>query len=162
MSTFTLDPQTFTALVMEHQAALYRTARSLLSNPQDAEDAVQQAICAAFAHREQLREPEKFKAWLLRILVNTCYEQLRRQRRTVELSAVEDTLTAPGQDPTESISLWQAVLALPEPMRYVVTLFYYEDCTIAQTAQILNLSQGAVKTRLSRARDQLRKILTED
>ena len=78
----------------------------------------------AFAHREQLREPEKFKAWLLRILVNTCYEQLRRQRRTVELSAVEDTLTAPGQDPTESISLWQAVLALPEPMRCVVTLFY--------------------------------------
>ena len=125
MSTFTLDPQTFTALVMEHQAALYRTARSLLSNPQDVEDAVQQAICAAFAHREQLREPEKFKAWLLRILVNTCYEQLRRQRRTVELSAVE-------------------------------------DCTVAQTAQILNLSQGAVKTRLSRARDQLRKLLTED
>lgn len=162
MSTFTLDPQTFTALVMEHQAALYRTARSLLSNPQDVEDAVQQAICASFAHREQLREPEKFKAWLLRILVNTCYEQLRRQRRTVELSAVEDTLTAPGQDPTESISLWQAVLALPEPMRCVVTLFYYEDCTIAQTAQILNLSQGAVKTRLSRARDQLRKLLTED
>lgn len=162
MSTFTLDPQTFTALVMEHQAALYRTARSLLSNPQDVEDAVQQAICAVFAHREQLREPEKFKAWLLRILVNTCYEQLRRQRRTVELSAVEDTLTAPGQDPTESISLWQAVLALPEPMRCVVTLFYYEDCTVAQTAQILNLSQGAVKTRLSRARDQLRKLLTED
>ena len=71
-------------------------------------------------------------------------------------------LEAPNADPTEAISLWQAVLALPESLRTAVTLFYYEDCTVAQIAQILNISQGAVKLRLNRGRARLRTILNED
>ena len=93
MTNAVLDKETFCRLVEEHQSALYRTARSILSNQQDAED---------------------------------------------------------------------AVLQLPEPMRAAVTLFYYEDCSVAETAQILKISQGAVKTRLSRARDRLRQTFTEN
>ena len=57
---------------------------------------------------------------------------------------------------------YEAVLALPESLRTAVTLFYYEDCTVAQIAQILNISQGAVKLRLNRGRARLRTILNED
>lgn len=64
MTNAVLDKETFCRLVEEHQSALYRTARSILSNQQDAEDAVQEAVCAAYSHLDRLREPEKFKSWL--------------------------------------------------------------------------------------------------
>lgn len=73
MTKAVLDKETFCRLVEEHQNTLYRTARSILSNQQDAEDAVQEAIFSAYSHLDRLREPDKFKAWLLRILVNECY-----------------------------------------------------------------------------------------
>ena len=87
------------------------------------EDAVQEAICAAFAHRGDLRDPQCFKPWLLRIVVNTCYELCRKQKKVIDLGQVEGVLEAPNADPTEAISLWQAVLALPESLRTAVTLF---------------------------------------
>lgn len=162
MATQLMDKETFCTLILEHQNAMYRAARSILSSPEDVEDAVQEAVCAAFAHRGDLRDPQRFKPWLLRIVVNTCYEICRKQKKVVDLSQVEGVLEAPNADPTESISLWQAVLALPESLRTAVTLFYYEDCTVAQIAQILHISQGAVKLRLNRGRARLRTILQED
>ena len=146
MTNAVLDKETFCRLVEEHQSALYRTARSILSNQQDAEDAVQEAVCAAYSHR---------------ILVNECYDLCRRQRRTVDFDQMAEYLTTPEPDLAEHLTLWDAVLQLPEPMRAAVTLFYYEDCSVAETAQILKISQGAVKTRLSRARDRLRQTFTE-
>lgn len=162
MATQLMDKETFCTLILEHQNAMYRSARSILNNPQDVEDAVQDAICAAFAHRGDLRDLERFKPWLLRIVVNACYEMCRKQKKIIDLSQVETVLEAPSADLTESISLWQAVLTLPESLRVAVTLFYYEDCTVAQIAQVLNISQGAVKLRLNRGRARLRTILNED
>ena len=77
MTNSALDKEDFCHLVEVHQSALYRTARSILSNQQDVEDAVQEAVCAAYSHLDRLREPEKFKAWLLKILVNECYDLCR-------------------------------------------------------------------------------------
>lgn len=162
MATLLMDKETFCAHILEHQSAMYRAARSILNSPEDVEDAVQEAICAAFAHRGDLRDPQRFKPWILRIVVNACYEMGRKQKKVIDLSQVEASLEAPNADPTEAISLWQAVLALPESLRAAVTLFYYEDCTVAQIAQILNISQGAVKLRLNRGRARLRTILNED
>ena len=144
MTNAVLDKETFCRLVEEHQSALYRTARSILSNQQDAEDAVQEAVCAAYSHLDRLREPEKFKSWLLRILVNECYDLCRRQRRTVDFDQAAEYLTTPEPDLAEHLTLWDAVLQLPEPMRAAVTLFYYEDCSVAETAQILKISQEPV------------------
>ena len=144
MTNAVLDKETFCRLVEEHQSALYRTARSILSNQQDAEDAVQEAVCAAYSHLGRLREPEKFKSWLLRILVNECYDLCRRQRRTVDFDQAAEYLTTPEPDLAEHLTLWDAVLQLPEPMRAAVTLFYYEDCSVAETAQILKISQEPV------------------
>lgn len=156
------DKAAFMDLIEENQLALYRAAKAILHREEDVEDAVQEAICAAFAHRGDLRDPQRFKPWLLRIVVNTCYELCRKQKKVIDLGQVEGVLEAPNADPTEAISLWQAVLALPESLRTAVTLFYYEDCTVAQIAQILNISQGAVKLRLNRGRARLRTILNED
>ena len=110
MTNAVLDKETFCRLVEEHQSAFYRTARSILSNQQDAEDAVQEAVCAAYSHLDRLREPEKFKSWLLRILVNECYDLCRRQRRTVDFDQAAEYLTTPEPDLAEHLTLWDAVL----------------------------------------------------
>ena len=137
-----LDRERFVAQVTELQETLYRTARSILRNEQDAQDAVQEAVTQAFARLHTLRDPAKFKPWLLRILVNTCYDACRRRRSTVYLEAVEETLAAPQSDCEERMSLWSAVMRLPEEHKAVVT-------------------QGTVKTRLSRARGRLRQMLDQ-
>ena len=156
-----LDRERFVAQVTELQETLYRTARSILRNEQDAQDAVQEAVTQAFARLHTLRDPAKFKPWLLRILVNTCYDACRRRRSTVYLEAVEETLAAPQSDCEERMSLWSAVMRLPEEQKAVVTLFYYEDLPIRAICEVLGVTQGTVKTRLSRARGRLRQMLDQ-
>ena len=156
-----LDRERFVAQGTELQETLYRTARSILRNEQDAQDAVQEAVTQAFARLHTLRDPAKFKPWLLRILVNTCYDTCRRRRSTVYLEAVEETLAAPQSDCEERMSLWSAVMRLPEEQKAVVTLFYYEDLPIRAISEVLGVPQGTVKTRLSRARGRLRQMLDQ-
>ena len=156
-----LDRERFVAQVTELQETLYRTARSILRNEQDAQDAVQEAVTQAFARLHTLRDPAKFKPWLLRILVKTCYDACRRRRSTVYLEAVEETLAAPQSDCEERMSLWSAVMRLPEEQKAVVTLFYYEDLPIRAISEVLGVTQGTVKTRLSRARGRLRQMLDQ-
>ena len=152
----------FSSQVVRNQAAMFRLARSILPTDEDAEDAVQEAICSAYAKLDSLRDPERFRGWLLRILANQCYSECRKNRPTVDLSAVEDVLPAAGMDCTERMTLWQAVEQLPPDLRAAITLFYYEDCSIRQISGVLGLSQAAVKTRLHRGRVRLKQILNEE
>ncbi|MDY3691615.1 MAG: sigma-70 family RNA polymerase sigma factor [Dysosmobacter sp.] len=157
-----LDKETFSALVIQNQETLFHTAKAILRSDEDAEDAVQEAVCAAFERRESLREADKFRPWLLRILVNKCYDTCRRRRPTVDLEDVADYLPAKSQDHTERLTLWQAVMALSGDLRAVVTLFYYDGLSIREISGALGISEAAVKTRLSRGRAKLRQLLEEE
>lgn len=157
-----LDKETFSALVIQNQETLFHTAKAILRSDEDAEDAVQEAICAAFERRESLRETDKFRPWLLRILVNKCYDTCRRRRPTVDLEDVADYLPALSQDHTERLTLWQAVMALSGDLRAVVTLFYNDGLSIREISGALGISEAAVKTRLSRGRAKLRQLLEEE
>lgn len=159
--TMLLDKETFCTQVIRCQETMFRTAKAILKNDQDAEDAVQDAICAAFAGREALRGPERFRSWILRILVNKCYDACRKRRPTVDLEDVAAYLPASGTDPTERMTLWQAVMALSGDLRAAVTLFYYDGMSVREISGILNISEAAVKARLSRGRARLRQLLEE-
>ena len=123
---------------------------------------LQEAVCAAFERRESLREMDKFRPWLLRILVNKCYDTCRRRRPTVDLEDVADYLPAKSQDHTERLTLWQAVMSLSGDLRAAVTLFYYDGLSIREISGALGISDAAVKTRLSRGRAKLRQLLEEE
>ena len=157
-----LDKDTFSTLVIQNQETLFHTAKAILRSDEDAEDAVQEAVCAAFERRESLREADKFRPWLLRILVNKCYDTCRRRRPTVDLEDVADYLPAKSQDHTERLTLWQAVMALSGDLRAVVTLFYYDGLSIREISGALGISEAAVMTRLSRGRAKLRQLLEEE
>ena len=160
MTQAVLDKESFCAQVIGCQETMFRTARAILRNDQDAEDAVQEAICAAFARRDSLRDAEKFKPWMLRILANKCYDACRRRRNTSDLDAAGE-VPAPETDQAERLSLWQAVLSLSDDLRSAITLFYYDGLSIREISRVLGISEAAVKTRLFRGRARLRELLDE-
>ena len=156
-----MDKETFCAGIVDCQETMFRAAKAILQNDQDAEDAVQEAICTAFARRDSLREADKFRPWVLRILTNKCYDACRRRRNTVDLEAAGEVPAATGLDTAERLSLWQAVMSLSDDLRATVTLFYYDGMSVREIGGILGISEAAVKTRLRRGRERLRLLLDE-
>lgn len=141
------------------EASLYRTAMCLLQNRQDTEDAMQEALYIAYEKLGTLKSPDKFKPWLLKIVTNAAYDILRRRKPVLPLE--DAARTTWQEDPSLHLTLAQAVSQLPPDYRQVVTLFYYEDLTVRQIAEIIGCGENVVKTRLFRARQRLRALLEE-
>ena len=150
----------FSAAVMEHGRGMFRAARAVLDSDADAEDAVGQAVQQAWQSLDKLRDKGAVRPWLVKIAVNCAYAQRRKRRGEVPLEELSREPAAP--DLPQSGGLWEAVCTLPPERRAVVTLFYYEDMPVEQIAKCLGVPQGTVKSRLSRARKQLREMLCEE
>ena len=145
-------PVDWEGLVHENENRLYRTALAILGHPQEAEDAVQDAF-VKFLERApaDLREPG---AWLMRVLVNGCKSRLRDAWRRV--GPLPDDLPAP--EPREREEL-EELFSLPPEDRAVLHLFYYEGRSTGEIARILDVRPGTVRSRLSRARGRLKKLM---
>ena len=102
---------------------------------------------------------QKVRAWLIKIAVNSAYEIRRKNQKVVYFDEIPDVQLP---DEHRYDDLWEAVNALPEDRRTAVTLYYYDGLSVEEIASILSLPEGTVKSRLSRARDQLRQMLKED
>ena len=152
--------EAFSEAVTEHGRVMFRAARAILGSDADAEDAVSQAILLAWQSREKLRDVSAVRPWLVKITVNCARRQWNRQSRLLPLESLEHT-AAPEAGPG-CRDLWEAVLTLPPESRAVVVLFYYEDLTVEETAKVLRIPVGTVKSRLSRARERLKKLLCEE
>lgn len=151
----------FAAAVTEHGRRMYRAARAVLDSDADAEDAVSQAVLQAWQSLDRLKSKEAVRPWLVKIAVNCAYAQRRRQGRVVYLDDLDQEPAAPAPDLPRCGGLWEAVCALPADRRAVVALFYYEDMAVGEIARLLGVPQGTVKSRLSRARAQLKEMLQE-
>lgn len=152
-----MNKETFSELVLQSTDSMYRCAKGILRQDSDCEDAVQEAIALAFAHLPSLKRDEYAKTWLIRILIRECTRILRQQKRT---AALEDQAEQ-GYTPRSYYDLYQALESLDEKYRITVVLYYIEGFSISETADILGTTQGTVKSRLSRARKQLRQLLEQ-
>lgn len=147
-------PADWTALVTENERRLYRTALAILGDPQEAEDAVQDAFVKYLEKAPpDLREPG---AWLTRVLVNGCKSRLRLAWRQV--GPLPESLPAP--DPAEGEELAE-LWSLPPEERCAVHLFYYEGYSTEEIARMTGVAPGTVRSRLSRARAKLKKLLSD-
>ena len=154
----TIDKAQFCDLIRTHQTAMYRYALGVLRNPADAEDAVGEAILKAYTRLGQLKNPDCFKAWVMAILTNETRTMLSRQKR---LDLSED-MSKYGQIAAGSDKeIWYLVMELPDEFRDAVILYYYDRFRIKEIACMLHVSEGTVKSRLSRAREKLKKGLEE-
>ena len=164
----------FNLLVEQHQRLAYNVAFRTLGQPEEAADATQEAFLSAFRGIRGFRG-DSFKHWLLRIVVNACHDQLRRKQRrpATSLEAIgqdEETEVAPpdpapgpeslalGRETAETIQ--RALATLAADHRLVVVLCDVQGLSYEEAAEVLEVAVGTVKSRLSRARAQLRDELT--
>ncbi|MCY1652619.1 SigE family RNA polymerase sigma factor [Streptomyces sp. NPDC049952] len=151
----------FSSYVRARGPVLLRTARSLTANPSDAEDLLQTALTKTYVAWERIEDHRALDGYVRRALVNTRTSQWRK-RKVDEFACEElpERETAPAPDPAEQQSLhdamWRAVLKLPDRQRAMVVLRYYEDLSEVQTAEVMGVSVGTVKSAVSRALGKLR------
>lgn len=147
-------------LIETYQSHLFRIAFQICKNREDAEDVVQDTFLQYHISNKEFEDETHIRAWLMRVAINKSRNTVRafwrKNRQSLE-SYMED-LNFPD---TESSALFEAVLHLPEKQRTVIHLFYYEDYTIKEIAEILHISEANVKVRLNRGRATLREQLKE-
>jgi RNA polymerase sigma-70 factor (ECF subfamily) len=164
------DREAFGELARRHRAIAFRAAVFVLRNPLDAEDQVQNALCKALEHIGDFENRAKFSTWLVRIVVNECLMQLRQARRAVIVSLDTDCGESPFIDerspesPVEEVFLARLlereIRHIPPLLRNAFLLRDVEERPIGEVATCLGITVGAAKSRLLRAREELRNRLT--
>ena len=171
------DTAAFGELVRRYEGKIFRLAQHVTQNREDAEDVLQETFMKAYEHRDQFQGNSKFYTWIVRIAVNQALMKLRRRKtdKSVSLDETIDTgedtivreIAAWDEDPEQRFSreelggiLDTAVDSLEPPYRSVFVLRDIEELSTEETADALGLSIPAVKSRLLRARLQLREKLT--
>ncbi len=154
----------FEARLVESSTLAFRVAFAVLRNREDAEDVAQEAFVKAYRNFRQLRERDRFRAWLVRLTWRLAIDHQRsdRRRESRELVHAEQALSArtdPEKASERAKQLWQAIDALPEKLRVTVVLAGIEGHDIREVALLLGLPQGTVKSRLFLARQQLKEHL---
>jgi RNA polymerase sigma-70 factor, ECF subfamily len=173
------EPGAFELLMRRHNRRLYRVARAMLRDGAEAEDALQDAYLAAYQAIDSFRGQSTLATWLSKVLVNQCLGRMRRQARRdnivpiVAMDADEQELHAmPNLDSetpdnamlrTELRAVLERKLdQLPEAFRTVFVLRCVEELSVEETAQVLDVPEATVRTRLFRARAMLRESLAQD
>ena len=151
-----MNDQEYIRRVRALEGRLYRVAQAILWRQQDSLDAVQEAVFRGWLKKDRLNDPERFEAWLMRILVNECRDALRRRRRgPLPLDADvsrEDRLC-------EDLQLRLALKRLPEKYRLPLVLHHMEGYKVSEVAELLRIPRGLANSRLHQARKALRDLL---
>jgi RNA polymerase sigma-70 factor (ECF subfamily) len=168
----------FDELVNRHEKKIYRLGLNLTGNPEDAEDVLQEAFLKAFLHLPDFREDSRFYTWLVRIAVNEGLMKLRK-RRSDKSVPIEDSVDEEGDVMPREFADWKpnpeelyaqteieeilrnAAQTLSPGFRTVFLLRDVEGLSTQETADVMGISEGAVKARLFRARLQLREELSK-
>ncbi|MCI6064457.1 MAG: sigma-70 family RNA polymerase sigma factor [Roseburia inulinivorans] len=141
-------------LIIASEETMYRVAKSLLYNDADCADAIQEAIVKAFSKLHTLKEDTYAKTWLVKIVMNECYAIMRKEKRIISLDDYQmEDQEAEQEDYSE---LYEAIFKLPEPVKLCVTLYYLEGYSVKEVAQILDVTESAVKNRLLKAQAVLK------
>ena len=157
------DHDAFASLATGAYGRLHRTARLILRREDLASDAVQEALTSAWLHIRAVRDPDRFDAWLDRLVVRACYQELRRTRRRPVEVHVEALEPADVDHATASLAdrdqLEQSFRRLSADHRAVLVVHHYLGLTDGEAATVLEVPVGTYKSRLNRAHHSLRAAL---
>ncbi len=154
------DPDAFAELVRRHRDRLWAVALRTLGEPEEAADAVQDALISALRAADRFRGDSAVTTWLHRIVVNACLDRLRRRqvRPTVPLGELD----RPAPEPVDTdlvLDVRAALAALPEDQRLALVLVEMQGYPVAQAAEILGVPEGTIKSRCARGRARLAVLL---
>lgn len=164
------DAAAWEPLVLAHQEAVFRLCYLLLGDPDDAEDVAQETFLRAWNHLKRFDPARPLRPWLLSIASNLASNRRRSASRYVSAlmrafrnePAVSTSIEERSAQHMEARDLWKAVQNLSMQDQQIVYLRYFLELSVAETAQSLNVPEGTVKSRLSRALDRLRGIIQQD
>lgn len=156
----------FEARLVESSTLAFRVAYGVLRHRQDAEDVAQEAFVKAYRSFAQLRDRERFRAWLVRMTWRLAIDRQRNERRRIARETRPDVVVSSDAAATADLAereraaqLWRAIDALPEKLRVVVVLAGIEEHDLGEVAQLLDLPLGTVKSRMFLARQRLKETL---
>lgn len=164
------DRNAFGDLALKHQDRLFASMLAVTGSAEEAEDVVQDALVRAFLKLDSFQQNSQFFTWLYRIAFNVALSRFRKRRHRVsidqtrELTGLEPVDDSPPPDQPllqrERVDLVQsALLQLTEQHRAILILRELNDCSYEQIAEILEISIGTVRSRISRARSNLKQVL---
>ncbi len=148
-------------IVRTYSDMVYKIAYRYAANPTDAEDIYSETFLSYFKKDREFESEEHRKAWLIRVTINCAMDLLGGRTYDDELNEEIAGASEEGTPREDIISLREAIQALPEQQREVITLFYLQDVSVKEIAEILGKSEGTIKSLLFRAREKLRKYLED-
>lgn len=160
-------PESFGTLVERYDRAVYNLALRTLRDREEARDVTQEAFFKAYRSLRTFKPGAKFSTWIFAIAYHACCDRLAKRKRysneelpeRADPSAGPETQAIAGEDARR---LRAAIDALPEKYRSVITLYHLQGKQYDEIAQVLGMPMGTVKTHLFRAKEQLRRLLSED
>lgn len=168
------DINSFEKLIKEHQKFAYNVALKYLKDPVDAEDATQESLIKAFRYLKSFNKNSKFSTWLYRIVINTCKDELRKHKKSQNnyslnnednyIDAIEDESYEPlknAENEELGENLHKAIEQLEVTYKDVIILCDMKDYSYQEISEILEIPLGTVRSRISRGRKKLRKIINE-
>ena len=161
------NSEAFQELINENKLKMYKTAKAILKNEDDVCDAIQDALMSAYTNLCKLKNNQFFSTWLVRILINKCYdiakENRKRYSNVVNIAEYDTDKVVKTYDSYDSDSIVVNVLdKIDEDLKLITILYYYNDYSVSEISSILDIREGTVKSRLSRARNKIYEIVKRE
>ena len=161
-----IELNSFTNLIEENKLRFYKTAKAILKNDDDVYDALQEALMSIYQNFNQLKNLKFFSTWATRIVINKCYDLLRKSKNNVVPfdENIENDINSSKNDVYEvdQHGIKKAVEGLNEELKLITILYYYDDYSVNEISEIVDIPIGTVKSRLSRAREILKNKLGKE
>lgn len=158
------DIEAFNRIILENKTRFYKTAILILKNEQDAYDAIQETLISIYKNISNLKSANNFPSWSKRILLNKCYDIIQKNKKITNLNdKIQRDYDELIEDRYECEDELGIVLEkLDKDLRLVAIFYYYDEMSVTEISKIMNIPEGTVKSRLSRARAKLYTILNEE
>jgi len=159
--------EAFEQLIEENKLKMYKVAKSILKNEDDVCDAIQNALMSAYTNLNKLQNNQFFSTWLIRILINKSYDIANKNQRlytnVTDIDEYNTNESLKSYDSYNSESLVENVLTkIDDDLKTITVLYYYNDYSVNEIAMILDIPEGTVKSRLSRARNKIYEIIKSE
>lgn len=158
------DQEAFAELIEEYKLPIYKTAKAILKDEDDVCDAIQDTCLSIYKNICNLKNEKYFKTWVIRITINKCYDIISKHKLNNEKiikmqSDVSEVQSNFDSNIIAKTDLERAMDLLEEDLKLVTVLYYYNDMSVSDISETINIPKGTVKSRIYRAREKLHQIL---
>ncbi|WP_411167498.1 RNA polymerase sigma factor [Clostridium sp. MB05] len=154
------NKEAFIELLKTYEKDVYLFAKYMLNNDELVRDAVQETITVVYEKISTLKNDNSFKSWLLKILGNKCRDLLKREKNVTYLdSQIEEQYIDNG---FAEIEIRQCMDGLSDEHKKIIILYYFNDLSYKEISDLMEISEGTVKSKLSRAKESLKKIISKE